>query len=159
MHCHNYFKFSQQSYSCTNTAEVTYTIVVRDQCSDTEVTIDSGSMRDYNIPYTMNCTNITIIAENSVGTSPSHSVNTTSPGESVSSRDTNFVILHFQITVPDQYRCVHWVSNTIHMYFVVTLVIIVTSISSQNIPTMSPSMGSVSPGSPSSGRHIHCRLR
>ena len=80
MHCHNYFQFSQlQSYSCTS---VTYTIVVRDQCSDTEVTIDSGSMRDYNIPYTVNCTNITIIAENSLGTSPnySESVNTTSPG-------------------------------------------------------------------------------
>ena len=74
---------SQQSYSCTS---VTYTIVVRDQCSDTEVTIDSGSMTDYNIPYTMNCTNITIIVENSLGRSPNHSVNTSSPGESISNR-------------------------------------------------------------------------
>ena len=42
---------------------------------------DSGSMRDYNIPYTMNCTNITIIAEELLGlvTEP-YSVNMTSPG-------------------------------------------------------------------------------
>ena len=70
----------QQAYSCTNTADITYTIVVRDQCSDTEVTIDSGSIRDHNIPYTVNCTNITIIAENSLGILE-HLVNTTSPGE------------------------------------------------------------------------------
>ena len=68
---------SQQAYS---------TIVVRDQCSDTEVTIVSGSMTDYNIPYTMNCTNITIIAENALGRSLDHSVNMTSPGESISNR-------------------------------------------------------------------------
>ena len=78
------YSFSQQAYSCTNTADITYTIVVRDQCSDTEVTIDRVSMRDYNIPYTVNCTNITIIAENSLGILE-HTVSTTSPGESVSS--------------------------------------------------------------------------
>ena len=72
-----------QANSCTNTAEVTYTIVVRDTCSDAEVTIPSGSMRHYNIPYTMNCTNIIIIASNSHGMSPNHSVNTTSPSEPV----------------------------------------------------------------------------
>ena len=42
-----------------------------------------GSMRDYNIPYTMNCTNITIIAENILGILK-HLVNTTSPGELIS---------------------------------------------------------------------------
>ena len=59
---------------------------MQDTCNDTAeiITIDdqggSGIMRDHNIPYTMNCTNITIIAENSVGTSPNHSVNATSAG-------------------------------------------------------------------------------
>ena len=28
----------------------------------------------------------------------------------------NIIIIHFQITVPDQYRCVFWVSSTIRMY-------------------------------------------
>ena len=37
-----------------------------------------------NIPYTMNCTNVIIIAENELGVSTNHSVNTTSPCESVS---------------------------------------------------------------------------
>ena len=61
---------------------------MRDQCSDTEVTCIS-SMRDYNIPYTMNCTNITIIAENALGILE-HTVNLTSPGEFVFSGHCQF---------------------------------------------------------------------
>ena len=75
----NYHTCVQQAHSCTS---IRYRIVLQDKCNDDTaeiIAIDDhgGSM---NIPYTMNCTNITIIAENSIGTAPNHLVNMTSPG-------------------------------------------------------------------------------
>ena len=57
-----------------------YTIVVRDECNDTVNTVNSDSSGSYNVPYTMNCINITIIAEKIFGILE-HSVNTTGQGE------------------------------------------------------------------------------
>ena len=92
-----------QAFSCTS---INYRLVLKDTCKgsgDITVIDDNGGM--INIPYTMNCTNITIIAENELGVSTNHSVNTTSPGESVS--DLYNIQKHFvfQITVAAQYRC------------------------------------------------------
>ena len=72
-----------QAFSCTT---IQYRLVLKNMCSgsaDFTVIDDNGGST--NIPYTMNCTNITIIAENELGVSTNHSVDSTSPGESVRS--------------------------------------------------------------------------
>ena len=56
-----------------------YTIAVRDECNDTVNTVSSDSSGSYDVPYTVDCTNITIIAENIFGILE-HSVNTTGQG-------------------------------------------------------------------------------
>ena len=91
-----------QAFSCTT---IQYRLVLKNMCNgsaDSTVIDDNGGR--INIPYTMNCTNIIIIAENELGVSTNHSVNTTSPGESVSDLYNIQNIFVFQITVAVQYR-------------------------------------------------------
>ena len=54
-----------QAFSCTS---INYRLVLKDTCNGSaDITVIDDNGGRINIPYTMNCTNITIIAENELG--------------------------------------------------------------------------------------------